>query len=78
MKTKNKFSYEQKLKIRNEILKLTKNDWESLCVSILLPNKESITISKTGVYFSLNNISDKSLNAILHYINYQNNVLVFD
>jgi hypothetical protein len=62
------FTYEDKLKLKEEILKLNKNDWWNIYNNILEKNKEPITINKSGLLFDLINISNKSLNLIKDYI----------
>jgi hypothetical protein len=62
------FTYEDKLKLKEEILKLNKNDWWNIYNNILEKNKEPITINKSGLLFDLINISNKSLILIKEYI----------
>ena len=66
------FTYEDKLKLKEEILKLNKNDWWNIYNNILEKNKEPITINKSGLLFDLINISNKSLVQINEYINNMN------
>lgn len=67
-------TYEQKLKLRQEILSLTSDDWKSICSIILIPNNENLTVNENGVYFCLNNISNKSIQSIITYIQHRKNV----
>ena len=67
-------TYEQKLKLRQEILSLSPDDWKSICSIILIPNNENLTVNENGVYFCLNNISNKSIQSIINYIQHRNNV----
>jgi len=66
------FTYEEKLKLKEEILKLTPNDWTSICTGILIPNNERLTIKQGGVFFCLINTSNKSVNAIKRFIEHKN------
>lgn len=68
--------YNEMKKMKKEILKLNKTDWESICKSILLPSNEKITITKRGVFFCLLNISEESINKINSYIRHKKKVIL--
>lgn len=68
--------YQANLELKKQILALTKDDWKSICTCILIPNNESITISKGGVFFCLMNISDNSILKIKEYINHKKNITI--
>ena len=62
------FTYENKLKLKEDILKLSKNDWWNIYNNILEKNNELITVNNTVLLFDLINISNKSLTLIKNYI----------
>lgn len=63
------FTYEDKLKLKEEILKLSKNDWWNIYNNILLKKNEPVTVNSSGLLFDLINISNESLSLINNYIN---------
>ena len=67
------FTYENKLKLKEDILNLTKNDWWNIYNNILEKNDEPITVNNTVLLFDLINISNKSLTLIKNYIDNINN-----
>ena len=62
------FTYENKLKLKEDIKKLSKNDWWNIYNNILEKNNELITVNNTVLLFDLINISNKSLTLIKNYI----------
>jgi hypothetical protein len=65
------FTYQDKLVLKENIEKLTENEWIQIYY-ILKNNNESITINTNGVFFDLINISNKSLTKIKEMINNKN------
>lgn len=65
------FTYEDKLKLKEEIIKLTKYDWINIYNDILKKNNESYTTNSSGLFFDLINISNESLDMIKKYIDNQ-------
>ena len=65
------FTYEDKLKLKEEIINLTKYDWINIYNDILKKNGESYTTNSSGLFFDLINISNESLNMIKDYIDNQ-------
>ncbi len=63
-----KLSHADKLILKRNLMRMPKSDWEFICKCILLPNKESLTITKGGVFFCLMNISDKSVMEIQKFV----------
>lgn len=62
------FTYEDKQKIKEEIIKLTPDDWWNIYRDILERNNEPYTTNDSGLFIDLINISNKSLNMIKKYI----------
>ena len=62
------FTFEDKEKIKEEIMKLALNDWWYIYNDILKKNDEIVTINNSGLFFDLINISNKSLTMIKEYI----------
>ncbi len=65
------FSYNDRLKLKKQILELTPSDWKNICQSILIPNQENITINRGGVFFCLTKICDDSILKIENYIKHR-------
>ena len=65
------FTYEDKMKLKEDIIKLSKYDWINIYNDILKKNDESYTINNAGLFFDLINISNQSLDMIKNYINNQ-------
>ena len=65
------FNYQDKVKIKDDLLKLTKFDWFQIYL-ILINNKEQITTTNSGLFFDLINISNDSLELIKNYIDNKN------
>jgi len=61
------FTYEDKMKLKEEIIKLTRHDWFQIYI-ILKNNTESFTTNNAGLFFDLINISNDSLELIKKYI----------
>ncbi len=62
------FNYQDKLKLKEEIIKLNSHDWFQIYI-ILKNNKNSFTTNNSGLFFDLINISNDSLVLIKNYIN---------
>ncbi len=56
--------------LREKIMKLKKDDWKSICLCILMPNDENVTISHSGVFFCIDKLSEKSISQIEEYIDH--------
>ena len=61
------FNYQDKLKLKEEIIKLNSHDWFQMYI-ILKNNGESFTTNNSGLFFDLINISNDSLVLIKNYI----------
>ena len=61
------FNYNDKMKLKEEIIKLNKHDWFQIYI-ILKNNKESFTTNNSGLFFDLINISNDSLELVKNYI----------
>lgn len=61
------FTYQDKMDLKDKIIKLTKHDWFQIYV-ILKNNKESFTTNNSGLFFDLINVSNESLDLIRNYI----------
>jgi hypothetical protein len=61
-------TYNEKIKLKTQILKLSKDDWKAMCKYILIPNNEKITINQQCVCFCLLKLSEKSIKQIQEYI----------
>ena len=68
MQISNRKRYEERSKLREDILKLKPTHWTSICTGILIPNNENITINKSGVHFCLMSISNESIDKIKRFI----------
>ena len=66
------FNYQDKQKLKEEIIKLTSHDWFQIYI-VLKNNKESFTTNNSGLFFDLINISNDSLVLIKNYIDNQKN-----
>lgn len=66
------FTYNDKLKLKDDIKNLSKYDWIQI-YNILKSNKEIFTINNNGLLFDLINISNDSLNKIKIHIENLNN-----
>ncbi len=63
-------------KLRDNIMKMKKDDWKSICLCILMPNNENITIGHGGVFFCIDKLSDKSIQQIEEYIEHSKTVKI--
>ena len=61
------FNYQDKQKLKEEIIKLSSHDWFQIYI-ILKNNKESFTTNNSGLFFDLINVSNNSLVLIKNYI----------
>ena len=61
------FNYQDKIDLKEKIIKLTKHDWFQIYI-ILKNNKESFTTNNSGLFFDLINVSNDSLYLIQNYI----------
>ena len=61
------FNYQDKLKLKEEIIKLSSHDWFQIYI-VLKNNKESFTTNNSGLFFDLINVSNDSLVLIKNYI----------
>ena len=59
-------------KIRDDLMKLEKDDWKGICTGILIANGEEITITKSGVTFCLMSLSQRTLEQIQQFISHKN------
>ena len=66
------FNYQDKLKLKEEIIKLNSHDWFQMYI-ILKNNEESFTTNNSGLFFDLINVSNDSLVLIKNYIDNQKN-----
>ena len=64
------FTYQDKLALKEAIVKLTKHDWFQIYI-ILKNNNESFTTNNSGLFFDLINVSNESLDLIKAYIDNQ-------
>ena len=61
------FNYQDKLKLKEEIIKLSSHDWFQIYI-ILKNNKESFTTNNSGLFFDLINVSNNSLVLVKNYV----------
>lgn len=61
------FNYSDKLKLKEEIIKLSSHDWFQIYI-ILKNHEESFTTNNSGLFFDLINVSNNSLVLIKNYI----------
>lgn len=62
--------YNDRLNLKDIILNLSKNNMESICTHILLPNHENVTVNQSGVFFDLMTLSDTSIQQIKKHIDH--------
>ena len=62
------FTLEDKLTLKEQIVKLSPDDWWNIYRDILVKNEEPFTVNEAGLFFDLINISNKSLMKIKEYI----------
>jgi hypothetical protein len=62
------FTYEDKEKLKEDIILLTPNDWWNIYRDIIKKNNEPHTINNSGLFFDLINVSNESLTMIKQYI----------
>lgn len=69
-----KYDYNERIKLKKDILNLSHTEWKDICSCILIPNNENITINRNCTVFDLMSVSDKSIIQIKKYINHTKNV----
>ena len=61
------FNYQDKLKLKEDLIKLSKYDWFQIYI-ILKNNNEQFTTNNSGLFFDMINISNDSLVLIKNYM----------
>jgi hypothetical protein len=62
------YTYKDLTVIKDEMMKMDKNKWKEICVRILIPNEEKITINQSGVWFCMLSLSEKTIDAIKEFL----------